>query len=819
MRKRLAWGTVGAVLIASQVCAATLLLGAVHTPVVLGLAVSASIGLLLLRRQVAITPAVALLAALAVTSLLQSTPIPPALAAILDADLARTWEQAQRLLGVSGWHPLALEPASARLEALKLLIYASTWACAHSYARRHGTRPAANLVFWLCLSVAVLTIGHRIVGASAVYGVYKTQWGVQPAPLINPNNLSGLLNLGAFCGLGMALSRRVNSAARLSYGIGVACLAATSVLTGSRAGSVTLLLGLVTVGLLVVRRLPDAQSRLQLGALVGGTLILGASFATSALSHSTLAELTTSSTVKLQLFGWALELIQHHPWVGVGPGGFSAEVSRFSGNAFHTVFPSAENWPLSWAAAWGIVVGGVAALALAAALDPRRLLRRSDNSRLTLYAGGVVLTIQNLFDLGFEVPGVVLPLIVMLASLWATRKHQGGERKWVRAPWASYGLAALIAGAAVLVSVLPKELPHDCRKRLSQDLKSPRFFQQLSDALLQHPGDAHLLRLGGAALAASGRPDSIRWINASLRRDPKGGRSYLLLAGVLQRRGATDQALVTLREAIVSEPQLTRKAVRLALRWAPGDASRIVPRGESGAPVLLELARVSKSVPKRIDYSLEAARRAPEQADGLLLAVEVLARAVHDDSAHCAARKQQCLNEAAQHLEVASRLTSTERLATARGWLYLAQGRAQEAFSELLAHCPRTSAGASCLSLLLRVGATLSVEQHERASHAFLDAQCVDNRRCAHAEFQVGQSYQSRGAHTLAFEAYRNHAKRIPSAQNWLGVARAAQRAKLSSEALKAVTQAERLCEHGACGQKPAIDAERERILRGTLRK
>src|SRR5690606_19189104 len=105
----------------------------------------------------------------------------------------------------------------------------------------------ALVVFCCSLAVALVTLGHGLVDSAALFGLYHPTF--DPArwrfgPLLNPNNLSGYLNLGAFSGLGLIFASRLARFRWLLSG-GVAILFGVSVLTGSRAGVLLLPVGLI----------------------------------------------------------------------------------------------------------------------------------------------------------------------------------------------------------------------------------------------------------------------------------------------------------------------------------------------------------------------------------------------------------------------------------------------------------------------------------------------------------------------------------------------------------------------------------------------
>src|SRR5690606_7037353 len=127
----------------------------------------------------------------------------------LSPHAAEIWCHAFDLLGATtAFASISLDPGASLLEALKWLTYANVFAIAASIARHRGAIPAGAILFGTAILAALLTLGHGLVGARTVYGIYQPGFDVLPwqtGPLLNPNNLAGYLNLGTFCGLGLLL--------------------------------------------------------------------------------------------------------------------------------------------------------------------------------------------------------------------------------------------------------------------------------------------------------------------------------------------------------------------------------------------------------------------------------------------------------------------------------------------------------------------------------------------------------------------------------------------------------------------------------------
>src|SRR5690606_15458844 len=127
-----------------------------------------------------------------------------------------------------------IEPDTTRYEAARLLSYGLTWGVISGHASENGPMRSARWVVWLVAVVAGLTLLHGVVGVQKVYGLYAPRF-VSPrwlGPILNPNNLGGLCNLGVFCAL--ACARKRSERAKVGYVAIAVALACFTVLTGSR---------------------------------------------------------------------------------------------------------------------------------------------------------------------------------------------------------------------------------------------------------------------------------------------------------------------------------------------------------------------------------------------------------------------------------------------------------------------------------------------------------------------------------------------------------------------------------------------------------
>ncbi len=304
----------------------------------------------------------------------------------------------------------------------------------------------------------------------------------------------------------------------------------------------------------------------------------------------------------------------------------------------------------------------------------------------------------------------------------------------------------------------------------------------------------------------------MKWVNASLRRDPSRGRVYLLLAELLYGAGHLDQALVALRAAAEREHSLARRVAQRAYAWAPDRFERAVPKGEAGDLVLEQLVNVAPAA-EQVALAERRLQLQPTSGAHTNLARSLLT-AIEKKHPPCVSEGSDCLARAAEH--VAEVQEGGEPLEALELWarLELAEGNAEPAHRRLLERCPRNREGYRCLSVLMQAAAKLSLDEQKQAARLFLDAGCTSTERCVALERRVASYFNSNKAHFLALEHYQRAAHLSSNTRDWLTVARLAARLGRVSEALRALQKAERASVELSESDRQTIASLRQELRR-----
>jgi hypothetical protein len=796
--RRPGWGsTAGRWVLAAAVAGAALAVGTVHTVtlcVVTGLlAVATALtwwhaGGEYLRPRAAATLLLFTGATLTAYTALQCVPLPIAWLATVAPRNADIWSRALVPLHEAGprWATLSLDPTATRIEGLKGVAYLLAFATALRLARtRDGIAFLSNVIVMSGVALAAAALLHPAFGAHKLYGVWGPSAEVlayekHVAPFLNPNNLAAYLNI-AFC---LALAATLAPDPRWPRPILAAAtlfLASTQIWVASRGGVAALVLGAALVVFISRAHWLKRQERRVLTStslLVGLAVAAGAFMLILGTSEQTTSELLETNVSKFDLARQAIRMIPAYPIFGTGRGAFQSTFPAFRDSPGIWTFTHPENVVEQWLIEWGIPFGLGGMVAIVIGLRPNTVLARSSTAA-GAWAGLVAVAVQNLVDLGSEIPGLVLAPVVCAAIVvggTAGRESRWGLDRWSRSPRALAATALIAASCAIAGALfaLGGEL-NDDRDALHDAAavehgSTDEVHQRVRAAMLRHPAEPYLPFMVGWRAARQRSEGPMAWIEATLERAQVYGPAHLVLARLLAGR-APAQARLEYRLAIEQAPELDWVAMGEASRLVRGyyDAMELAPAGPSNVPTLRALVdAIGARLPAtctRLDADIEL--RAPTDPGPSLRA----ARAAIEDleagegAPWCwGAARPGCVKAA---LDSAAR---AERLGPATCEPYILHARAAIAdanvakgLSELADAADAVRDRIPCLEAL----ATLADEAHDetRATAALAKIAangCTDDVECASNLAWIASVEEHKGNSRRALAFYKRAYGRSP---------------------------------------------------------
>jgi len=765
-------------------------------------------------------PAVVLLA-LSAFSLLQAVPLPAGLVAKLAPASAEIWAGALAPLKQAGpsYCSVSLDPGASVVEGLKWLLYAAAFTTAAVLGASRGASVGALWVFVSGALVALSSLGHRLLGASTVYGVYQPigEFARETlGPLLNPNNLSGYLNVATFCGFGLLIMRRP-PLPRWVIGLGLALQLGALLEAASRGGLGGFLLGLLALGPLIAwaRRRGDVglADRGQVLAIVLGVLAGGALLAGLGLSHAGSNPLSDQNIEKLKLLPWLRPMVREHWLFGIGRGAFESVFPAFKFGQANVIYTHPENFVAQWISEWGVPVGLGGMLVLGWTLRPRELGLGRESVAVGVTAALLALLAQNLVDLGLEVPAIPLAAATALGGCWGGARGsriRTAERevpRWpVRMAW---GLAAISCVTFGLAAYFGRSSVGVERRRINEqveaaDLRSQEsrgFLRaQLRAAMLRHPAEPYFPRIGGYIAWRARDQNPLPWIDRALERGLTSGRTHYLLARVLATDSHVSQALLEGRFALEYDPELVRRVAELAVSIATSGSQLlgVVPQLSSpnrALEALFKLTERPEHVALRRQLVEAAIARFPEATVSQAALVADLIGSLEGkrDAERCQGEQRTpCIERASSVVaQLAKALPDSSQPVELRARLLLATRHAAEAEALLGRECERFNQNRSCVKLRLVAAARArSAQGIEVAARNLIATGCDTHAACAESFENLGDEMLANGNTRLALRDYERASKEEPSLARWLKLAAAASSAGAHLQAADALSKA-----------------------------
>ncbi len=580
-----------------------LALGAVH-PVVLTLFLVPAVALMALvaldpkwRQQLTLDLPGAIFILLILFTLFQIIPLPAPLVELISPAAYEVRSRAFRPLDEScpSLMPLSLDVIFTVTELAKLFVYLAVyWAC-RIWVGRYGSRFVINAVLVTGGLSAAVFLTHQILSLNEVYGLYQPvhvsmNRTVSAAPLINSNHLAALLGLGATVAIGRALATSGNRLNRLPM-IGLAAvIGGALLLTLSRGGIATFVIGqLIFVSLMILVRLLNIRHERGIRSLtwlpVGLALSLGLGLL--AAEEAIIGEFVHGDMSKLDFLSEGMGLIGQFPAVGVGRGAFWVGFPMVSDLAAKVTFTHAENAVIQLLADYGVLFGTVALVGLGVPVA-RRLKRLPDRPvQMAVLAALVAFGIHNLVDFNMELPGVAVLAVALLAVLQADRSLRRRRGSAIDiSPKTRLAVAGLGALTAVYMMVygVPHSLEAEERALKSAfDKRDPRPFAKdnLRQIIARHPANWYVPFLVGAREFHTRQANPLPWLARALELNPSSAVAHYYVGRTLLRSGRLNQAMLEFRLAARGNPSLaTPIAERLTSRYA--NFTKLAPIAATG---------------------------------------------------------------------------------------------------------------------------------------------------------------------------------------------------------------------------------------------
>lgn len=723
---------------------------------------------------------------------LQCVPMPIAWLEVIAPHNADVWSRALAPLHEAGpaWAPISLDPIATRVEVLKGVAYLLAFVTALRVARRkEGVAFLGAVIVATGILLGLAAVLHPAFGARRLFGLYEPGPGITErhiAPLMNPNNLAGYLTLALCLSLGMLLAPEPRIPRPIAGAI-VLLLGATQVWVASRGGVITTVLGALIV--VAIARLERSRERSERSvgtiALVSGLgMVAGAVLIVLGGSDEASTELLDSDVSKLKMFVATVQSVPVMPFFGCGRGAFESVYPAFRTGTGYLTYSHPENVVAQWIVEWGLPVGIAGLAAVAVALRPSVVLARALTAS-GAWAGVVALAVQNLGDLGTEIPGLMTAIVVCGAIVTAGtpgRDAQSRIERWSRAPRRVAAVAAAGAATALLAALtaLGRELRDDQKALLDAALarhtSAAEMHAMARATMLRHPSEPYLPFITSLRASREHDDNPLPWVGATFERAKVYAPAHLVLARVLASRSPS-QARLEYRLTMEQAPGFVDDVMAEAPRMVGSyfDAVELVPTGSAGTPVL---AKLIESLQPRLPATCvrldaELASRAPTELGPVLRGAIDAVKDVETGASWCdGPARQSCVDRALDLVGRAQRLAPGYCAAyslTAR--IQIANGNAAGGLKDLSDAADAVVDRVECLRGLVILAASVGDDAHETDGIGRIaSAGCRADAECARNLAWIGSIERGRGNAQRALALYKRAYERLPEDDTLLEV-------------------------------------------------
>ncbi len=337
--------------------------------------------------------------------------------------------------GVGYPRTISLDPFSTQLTAVHLFALAAffcvTLALLNSPAR---LRRVVGALIVFGFAYAFYSILQSMLSPDAIFGIYKPR--SRPfGSFVNKHDFAAMIEMLIAIPLGMLFAGTVDRDKRMLYVIAISLMGAALLLSGSRGGSVALLVEILVLVIVTSRAkgvrgivLKAVLSMALIAAAVGGAIFVGGDTSLTRIAAEAGSEDVSASRFKI--WQTTVEVIRANAPFGAGLGAFQQAYTQFDPDSGEWTVQQAHNDYLQIAADAGIVgvaIGGLFLYLLVR--QGRRSIRTQDRARRGIavgaLAGCVAILTHSLFDFVLHITAVSVLFLLLIAMLIAAdRKYE-----------------------------------------------------------------------------------------------------------------------------------------------------------------------------------------------------------------------------------------------------------------------------------------------------------------------------------------------------------------------------------------------------------
>ena len=349
------------------------------------------------------------------------------------------WAQTAAFLGTPYHGSISFDAQSTVDAIMRLIGYGAIFIAAWGFGldRERASR-IVKVMFWTITACAAYGLLVQFSGTNTVLWFQKWIFlNFVTGPFLNRNHFATYIGFGTvMCAVLLfgrlksafepELSRRETLIRLIRSTVGTswdylaagAVLLTALLLTGSRAGTASTLLGLLTVGALLITREGSKRSLPLMAVLVGGLAIM----AFLSLSGEEVVDRTLATSITTEerqtVYALVLTAINDHFWTGIGLGTFDPVFSIYRDTTLLNSWDKAHNVYLETMLELGAPATVVmfASMAWIFAMCARGYFLRHRDRNYPLIAIGcaVIATVHSTLDFSLQIPAVAIAFAAIL---------------------------------------------------------------------------------------------------------------------------------------------------------------------------------------------------------------------------------------------------------------------------------------------------------------------------------------------------------------------------------------------------------------------
>jgi O-antigen ligase len=340
---------------------------------------------------------------------------------------------------------ISIDPQAGLFGLIRLLSYGAIFWLAVQYGRE-PERAEIGLRAFTLASAAASGLGLVVWAAGLDHFLWfdenflraQTRFGVRLAvPFVNPNHLASFATIGLLCGVGLLAGEtrglwRPETAPReklrrffenIVIGrwylvVASTILVAAVLLSGSRGGALSLVVGLVALAAALTRRKKPAVGKLAVGA-VAGMLVLAVLLApTLSRLVERIGESQLETERRVAIYEHTLEAIAASPLLGYGYGGFPALYRMYDTDDLTRVVDAAHSTILENVMELGVpgalLLFAAIAMPVVWCWQAAGTRRRDQHVPAIAIAVGAAVTIHSMVDFPLQIPAIAAAFSLVL---------------------------------------------------------------------------------------------------------------------------------------------------------------------------------------------------------------------------------------------------------------------------------------------------------------------------------------------------------------------------------------------------------------------